>query len=725
MTDIATNSLNQALKTLGEKLGRKEDQMGDESFAGTGIAKDAGDYGTSAEALSAQKKETYDPGAPKDSGRGGSAVQTVNTDTDKSYSLGGMDAVTAKQTIAILERATAGLTKKAQEPAGAAPSTTPAATAPGEAPAEGAEVGGAPAVDVDAGAQPPGEAPPASPGMPMTSGTDVIIQEKIVSLEDEIQSKKEVVDTLKSIANEAGVPTVAKKAPVVAKSRRQAAAEVSVKDNEPKGKVPHTMRDRESYTNKPDPDDALHSEAKEKSDGTPKARQSQVFGEGSDKDYVLARRMFNRVLMRQAGKLQKQGVKQTDAIQRLEGSRINQQWTRVEAAYRKNKVASRKYMDELAQLVKSGMSYESARAKLKQTKGGQIEGARKQLRAELEQFKPLLRTAQGTEGQREELKGYIKGQDDIRGQALTSPLAPMMYEPGNASGGLTESEGRQALRPLGRRVARRRKLGQDLTPGEAMPGGNPSEYSGADVGDRKSDEISDGNVETLVSPETNQIANQADAILDQRHNEAVAGSVVAFTKVEGKKILGVLKDLDTVHDGLVALAQGWAKQSMLTDTPARLNAALNVRVASMNRLGNDMQNLLLLSKEKRANKRKLREAMSKAVVAAQAQIKQGKDYLRLANTLSNEVVARNSRLARVAPAFKLALRMLDGGHLSLHELPDKLASFMGMNQNEFKKVAEVIAGLQPVSRAREKTAARLPLVRQSASDDPLAGMFDD
>lgn len=754
--------LDRALNGLGEKLGvHKEGTEGmkktaeEVRYSGVASAEDAGDYGTHAEALSAQVKETRAPGASAQAGMAGSQVETVNFATDKSYSLGGMDATTAKAVISILNRATAGLNKKAQDPG--AGGQMPGAGGGTAAPAEGPEVGGAPEVDVDAGVQPPGDAGAlAAPGMPMGGGaTDVIIQEKINELTDEIDEKKEVVRTLTEIAQEAQsavpMPMTARRnvGPRKTGTKRMTGRFVrrGEKDDQSK-KVPHASVDVNSYGEGSEKDKALADQAKGKSTGTPKARMPQEFAESSDRDYVLARKAYRSALLRRAKTLRKHGATRKQAVEALEGSAINRVWNRVEAARRQYRIASKNYLAEIAKLVKGGASYEGARSTLRRSKGAQIEGARRNLKQALAQFRPLLKAAVGAGvGRYDADESGIYRSPSGRVAPVQEPLVegPRLSSgdlysksvdvSGTVSGGARAGgQGKKTKKSV---RGRRRKFAQgdqELAPEGKIPTGQHPEYTGEDAGDRGDDLISDGNVDTLVSPETKSVETAADRELGSRHDSDVAGSVTArrtaFSTVEKKKILGVLQSLDATHDRLAQVANFWTKRAMLRGTPGALGSTIASRTASMKSLGDTMQNLLLLSKERRASRKKLRDAMGKAVVAAQAQVREGTELIRLAETLSAEADARNQRLARVSPAFKLALKLYSDGHLDLMELPEKMASFIGMTANEFKKVATVIADLQPVKTGgrNPKTAARLPFVRSSSEDGvdaSLAGIFDD
>jgi len=419
-----------------------------------------------------------------------------------------------------------------------------------------------------------------------------------------------------------------------------------------------------------DPDRSLATQAKGASDGTPGSRNLQEFGRASDTDYKLASQRYRRAIKVQAARLQKQGVSEREATHILDETVINHQWNTVEAVRQNYVAASSTYLADLQKLVRAGHSYPAARASLRRSRGQSVEAARHQYKTAIRKFQGMLRQAE-----------------------------------------------------------------QELSPADVdIPGGTHPEYTGDEAGDRGADLITPGNVETLVSPETKAIEQGADSYLDQRHDDDVAGSVTTarvFSTTDKKKILSVLKDMDDTSDHLHGIVASWTKHAMFGKTPGALDGLLAKRASSIKAIGDSVEKLLKLSQERRASRQKIREAMSKALKVAMQQVTDAGEIVKVASILDVEVKAREAKLARVNPAFKLALNMHANGHIDVMELPEKVASFVGMSDNEFKKVAEFAQGLQPAGRnvagGMGKTAARLPFVRGTSGDgldDVLAGIFE-
>ena len=419
-----------------------------------------------------------------------------------------------------------------------------------------------------------------------------------------------------------------------------------------------------------DPDRALATQAKGASDGTPKSRNLQEFGRAADTDYKLASQRYRRAIQVQAVRLRKQGVSEREAARILDETVINQQWNTVEAVRQNYVSASSTYLADLQKLVRAGHSYPAARASLRRARGQSVEAVRNQYKTAIRKFQGMLRQAE-----------------------------------------------------------------QELSPADVdIPGGTHPEYTGNEAGDRGADLITPGNVETLVSPETKAIEQGADSYLDQRHDDDVAGSVTTarvFSTTDKKKILSVLKDMDDTSDHLHGIVASWTKHAMFGKTPGALDGLLAKRASSIKAIGDSVEKLLKLSQERRASRQKIREAMSKALKVAMQQVTDAGEIVKVASILDVEVKAREAKLARVNPAFKLALNMHANGHIDVMELPEKVASFVGMSDNEFKKVAEFAQGLQPAGRnvagGMGKTAARLPFVRGTSGDgldDVLAGIFE-
>ena len=419
-----------------------------------------------------------------------------------------------------------------------------------------------------------------------------------------------------------------------------------------------------------DPDRSLATQAKGASDGTPGSRNLQEFGRASDTDYKLASQRYRRAIKVQAARLQKQGVSEREATHILDETVINHQWNTVEAVRQNYVAASSTYLADLQKLVRAGHSYPAARASLRRSRGQSVEAARHQYKTAIRKFQGMLRQAE-----------------------------------------------------------------QELSPADVdIPGGTHPEYTGDEAGDRGADLITPGNVDTLVSPETKAIEQGSDQYLDQRHDDDVAGSVTTarvFSTTDKKKILSVLKDMDDTSDHLHGIVASWTKHAMFGKTPGALDGLLAKRASSIKAIGDSVEKLLKLSQERRASRQKIREAMSKALKVAMQQVTDAGEIVKVASILDVEVKAREAKLARVNPAFKLALNMHANGHIDVMELPEKVASFVGMSDNEFKKVAEFAQGLQPAGRnvagGMGKTAARLPFVRGTSGDgldDVLAGIFE-
>jgi len=735
--DRSQAALGRSFKKLGKILGLQEEQMktaeakSAEAGIKTGVKTaqtesgdvraasniqtqhDAGDYGTQTQAVAAQAQETREPGAPPVASMGGSQVQTAKQETDINYTL----AVKKRQVQAITAVATANaealhlMAKEAQgEPTG-----------PGQRPAEGPELGGEPAPKEEA--EEPAETPVAAPGKP-SGGTDAIIQEEIRTRADQVKTEQEVLKALTDVAEKAEIPTIgAKQATVhgsylmpdgltaivqgdgsvgyydtktmsrvgpsddfgdpqsaiqalesqggkrsgsgtrtMGRTNKTGADVGTPASNEPNPKVPHAAVDIPDMTRSPDPDQALAQEARTGSPSTPKARMPQEFGGASDTDYAQMKGAYRRAMIKQAKKLQISGMDQAHVRHQIEASVIHRRWKQVEST----KVFVHKIMAsalaEVKKRIASGLTFEKAVQEIGRKHARSIRVSNAQYRKAVREFQRYLRMAEDRK-----------------------------LDPGAAS----------------------------------VPAGEHPEYTGPDAGTRTPDEISQGSDTSLTSPETQQVANSADAYLNAEHREDVAGTT-AMTSAEKKGIVARLKILDGTHDQLRALASSWKKDAALKSTTKNLTSAISGLMVNTKTVGDQIESLMKIRPNK-AGIKEHRAKIGQAVKLANRCLAEAIPVLKVASALSAEIEARNQRLARVGPALKVAILLLEKGQIDQMEIPEKVANYVKMTSGEFEHVAAMAKDIRPVPvQGLKKTAQHLPLVQGGDElTDSLESMWDD
>lgn len=301
--------------------------------------KDPGDYGTAAEALGAQVKETKG-GTPAENDTKGLPNETMHD--PENYTLAARKAM---ETVAFLARKNAevmtALTKHAED-----------------LQETEVEMGGEPEAVAQADEEaPPAAAPAPAPvaELPATDGTSVVLEQKVTEKEKEVANEKAVINELKDVLKEVqvaaskkkqaaqpfpaideggvnvseyaqllGIPedrlrelvqefgdtdvdfegsdlmdSVAKRAmKILVAKYRKAKKQAGKKVAENAEQAPPNVVKKENFAGKEtkeggyvpasgDPTKETASQAKGTSETTPKAAQSQEFGDGSDKDYKL------------------------------------------------------------------------------------------------------------------------------------------------------------------------------------------------------------------------------------------------------------------------------------------------------------------------------------------------------------------------------------------------------------------------------------------------------
>lgn len=408
-----------------------------------------------------------------------------------------------------------------------------------------------------------------------------------------------------------------------------------------------------------DPDRTLYTQSKGKSDGTPSPSMPQEFGPGSDRDYVLASRRYNQAVVKAASKMKAAGMTEAQAQQTLADTIIHQAALRVEAAKENVKTASTRYYQELNKLVAAGHTYEAATQAVQKRHGTDIKASSLRFKQALRGFVPMLIQAE-------------------------QELAP-----------------------------------QDVN----IPGGTHPEYSGNDAGDRKPDDISDGNVDTLVSPETQAVETQADQQMDQRHNGAIAGSVTTarLSRKDAQPALAARETLLAMAEKLGGISAMWAKRATSGQTTAVLNS-MTRRAVALKTTADQIEKLVRVG-AKGGDLKRIHAGLVNAVKVAESQAKHAHEMIVLAFTFGTEVTVREAKLARVAPAMTLAYNMQATGHLDPLAVPAKTMEFVHMTGGEFKVAQRMVQGLQPVSRMG-KSAVRLPRYTGGDPTNELDGIFE-
>jgi hypothetical protein len=266
---------------------------------------------------------------------------------------------------------------------------------------------------------------------------------------------------------------------------------------------------------------------------------------------------------------------------------------------------------------------------------------------------------------------------------------------------------------------------QELAPQDVdIPGGSHPEYTGNDAGDQGADLITPGNVETLVSPETQAVETQADQTLDSRHDDAIAGSVTTarLTRQQAQPALTAMKTLLATAEKLGGIPAMWQKRATSNQTITVLNQ-MTKRAITMKTTADQIEKLLRLG-AKGGNIQRINAGLVNAVKVADSQVRMANEMIATASVFGSEVAARESKLARLAPAMTLALQMHTAGHLDATAIPTKMAEFINMTGGEFKVAAKMVQGLQPANRGMGKSAVRLPRYTGGDPTNELDGIFE-
>jgi len=101
-------------------------------------------------------------------------------------------------------------------------------------------------------------------------------------------------------------------------------------------------------------------------------------------------------------------------------------------------------------------------------------------------------------------------------------------------------------------------------------------------------------------------------------------------------------------------------------------------------------------------------------------------------TMAREADVHRGRFARVAPAFKLATAQVVAGHLSMSEMPVKVAEYLKLDTQSFELVSNTVNNLimRSPRPANRKVASAIPsMVSEDYSTgsrpmDELDGIFD-
>lgn len=265
--------------------------------------------------------------------------------------------------------------------------------------------------------------------------------------------------------------------------------------------------------------------------------------------------------------------------------------------------------------------------------------------------------------------------------------------------------------------------------GEAAGGPETNNYESALQGDVKDDELADGNRKALESPETAAVVSQMQSEMDKRHNESVRGSTVAstFSKEERTAIVGKLAAIDEVYSTVVKLTQAASK------VPAHeKRAALSQALGLLRPFKSARDSVRLAAAAKPTKEARARFVQALSAVAPI--VKQAKREAVYLDALIGTEQRGIKRLARTAPALKLALHQVQLGHIELANAPVKLAEYVKMDEGQFLAVARTVQEIGQINRGQaprgmQRTAQRLPSVVSGVAGnglkDELEGCFDD
>lgn len=686
-----TNGDNMKTASVAQKIAAAdEDSRGSQLMTGL----DRGDYGTQAEYVARQKKETAQA-APDGTEEFGNQDQSVRYD-DKSYSISGAgDARIATRAIdAIVQIARGAAQQPVTVKKTAAPDPAAANAAADSGPGAsgkdiGAPAGGEPDAVKEGEEEAEAKAPPPKPEMALPApGADggmalTKIKEKIRDISQTLDVSKQVKDALEDVLSESGGDTLASK-----KDKPRVAAVKEAVERGDDGKdtphfemgnkrVLHSAWDGPDYfPTDGDPDWSSYDESKTKGAAAEKTQShtGQPYADSSDRFYALASKTAAH-LNHTVEFLNKKGVfaSKDTKMQTLTDELLQE----VTAKHDKFLKLMQRYAEE-----KAPTNHELvARAE----KHAKVLASRKHIATLAQKF-----------------AGKKHTQEDAT-----------------------------LLTNLAKRVASWTKEADSRSPNEmtTSQADEHNRYEKSLQGDTASDETDVGTDLKLESPETSSTIDKARGYLDKRHTQDVKGSTVAVKQSEYDRVVGDIKIIDAVHDGMGKSLNDLKK---MTHAKAR-EAAVTTLESTIPRLKKASDTLQALVQKKVASKdvAEMRKQLADEVQKARVLTANAKQLLLMASAAALESNYQRSVFDRVSPAFKVAVSQVESGHMALSELPTKVSEYVRMSPGEFKVAANMVRDFLANGQRRgmSRTASRMPSVQSEnvpyKIEDELSGLFDD
>lgn len=330
-------------------------------------------------------------------------------------------------------------------------------------------------------------------------------------------------------------------------------------------------------------------------------------------------------------------------------------------------------------------------------------------------------------------KDYTLAQKVKRAQRLLAQEAIKLVEAGMSQ---TAALKQVMATKLGKAVTSAslevKKQAGEESPADKDPSGPlKNTYSGEDAGDQGTDEISKGTDTRYESPETAKVVDQARSKLDAKHNADSQGSTTAarndfFTLNERKKLVAEVKETDNTYDAFKQVAIKMLSEVANPEVSGRVKAVTSSTLRDLKAAGDKLEAVL---KSTTGEPVDVRRKAAHAAIENRLRREAAHEKATMIAAMATESAVQASRLSRVPEALKLALAMVQKGHISIEQAPTKLSEFMKMGSKEFVTVRQYALEL-PATNGRSaqglKTASRLPNFGQESVGprDELDGIFD-
>lgn len=280
-----------------------------------------------------------------------------------------------------------------------------------------------------------------------------------------------------------------------------------------------------------------------------------------------------------------------------------------------------------------------------------------------------------------------------------------------------------------------KSAGEESPADKDAAGPNKNTYSGEDAGDQGTDDVSKGTDTRYESPETGKTVDQARSKLDAKHNADSQGSTTAgkhsvnqnfFTLNERKQLVAEVKETDNTYDAFKQVATKMLSAVANPEVTDRVKAVTSSTLRDLKAAGDKLEAVL---KTSAGDPTDVRRKAAHAAIENRLRREAAHEKATMIAAMATESTHQAARLARVPEALKLALAMVQKGHIAIEQAPTKLSEFMKMGAKEFVTVRQYALEL-PATNGRHaqglKTAARLPNFGQESTGprDELDGIFD-